>query len=103
MLKLETNPTFKAAVGISVAGVPRPVQIEVEFKYFTAAEWQDYIGANQKSVADTLAEDIVVGWSKVDRPFSPEALRELFNRYPASTQDLWDTFLRELFQAKQKN
>lgn len=103
MLKLETNPTFRAEVGISVAGQPRPVPIEVEFRYFTQEEWTAYIAASQKNVADSLAEDIVVGWAKVDRPFSAEALRALFNLYPSSAQALWEAFMRELFVAKQKN
>jgi hypothetical protein len=103
MLKLQTNPTFRAAVGISVAGQPRPATIEIEYRYFTAREWADYIATNAKSVADSLVEDIVVGWAKVDRPFSAEALRELFDKFPAATQEVWEAFLNELFAAKQKN
>lgn len=103
MFKLQTNPTFKAKVGISVAGQARPAEIEAEFKYLSKAAIAAYFDQLAgKSDAEALAE-ILVGWSGVDAPYSAEALALLLDSYPAAATDLFDAFRRELIEAKRKN
>lgn len=101
--KIQPAPTFKATVGISVAGQAKPAEIEVEFKYLTKNAVRDYFGHLQgKTDAEALAE-IVVGWSGVDVPYDAEMLAGLVNNYPAAAADLFETFRRELLEAKRKN
>ncbi|MDP2792557.1 MAG: phage tail assembly chaperone [Sulfurisoma sp.] len=103
MFKLQPAPTFKAKVGISIAGQARPNEIEVEYRYLTKEAIKTYFDNLQgKADADALAE-IVVGWSGVEEAYSPEALSLLIDNYPAAASDLFDAFRRELLEAKRKN
>ncbi len=103
MFKLQSNPTFKAKVDISVAGQARPAEIEVEFKYLSKAAIKEYFDRLQgKDDAEALVE-IVVGWSGVDEAYSAESLALLINNYPAAAADLFEAFRRELLEAKRKN
>ena len=103
MFKLQSNPTFKVKVPISVAGEKRQPEIEVEFKYLNKEAVKAYFdGLPGKTDAEALAE-IVVGWAGVDEAYSPEALAMLVDNYPAAAADLFGTFQRELLEAKRKN
>lgn len=103
MLKLQPFPTFKCPAHISIAGQERPIEIEVEFKYFGKKDLAAYYaGLAGKSDADGLSE-IMVGWGKVDAPYSREALETLLENYPRSAADLFEAFRRELLEAKRKN
>ncbi len=101
--KLQSNPTFKAKVGISIAGDSKPAEIEVEFKYLSKTAIKTYFDSLQgKTDADAL-DDIIVGWNGVDQPYSTEALATLIDNYPAAASDLFEAFRRELIEAKRKN
>ena len=103
MFKLQPNPTFKTKVAISVAGEKRQPEIEVEFKYLNRERVREYFDNLQgKTDAEALAE-IIVGWSGVDEAYSPEALAILLDNYPAAAADLFESFRRELLEAKRKN
>ena len=103
MFKLQPNPTFKAKVGISIAGAARPAEIEVEFKYLSKDAIKEYFDRLQgKTDAEALGE-IIVGWSGVDEAYSATALELLVDNYPAAASDLFETFRKELLEAKRKN
>lgn len=103
MFKLQPNPTFKAKVGISIAGQTRPAEIEVEYRYLSKAKVKEFFdNLGGKNDAEALSE-IIVSWSGVEEAFSAEALGELVDNYPAASADLFDTFRRELLEAKRKN
>lgn len=103
MFKLQSNPTFRVRVGISVAGQSRPAEIDVEYRYLSKSEIKTYFdGIQSKDDADALSE-IIVGWSGVDAAYSREALDTLLGNYPAAASDLFDAFRRELLEAKRKN
>lgn len=103
MLKLQASPTFKAKVGISVAGATRPTEIDVEFRYLNKEAIKTYFdGLQGKTDAEALAE-IIVGWSGVDAPYDIASLTALIDNYPAAAADLFETFRRELLEAKRKN
>lgn len=103
MFKIQPNPTFKTKVGISVPGQAKPAEIEVEFNYFTRKALRDYFDhISGKEDVEALGE-IIVGWSGVDVPYSPEALAELLDNYPAAAGDLFEAFRREVLEAKRKN
>lgn len=103
MFKLQPNPTFKAKAGISIAGQARPAEIEVEFRYLSKDALKGYFDSLPgKTDAEALAE-IVVSWSGVDQAYSAEALALLVDNYPAAATDLFETFRKELLEAKRKN
>lgn len=104
MLKIQPNPTFKAKVGIPVPGQAKDAQIEVEFKYMTREEWQDFLKVRGESMTDDdAAREVVVGWSGVDEAFSLDALSTLLKFYPMAATAIAEVYLRELFKAKQGN
>jgi hypothetical protein len=103
MFKLQPKPTFKAKVGISIAGAPRPAEIEVEFKYLSKDGIKTYFdGLPGKADSEALSE-IIVGWAGVDEPYSIAALEMLLDNYPAAASDLFETFRHELLEGKRKN
>jgi hypothetical protein len=103
MFKIQNNPTFKTKAQISVPGQTRPAEIEVEFKYLTRKALKAYFdGISGKTDEEALGE-IIVGWSGVDTDYSPEALAELLDNYPAAAGDLFEAFRREVLEAKRKN
>lgn len=103
MFKLQPNPTFKAQVGIAVAGQDKPAEIEVEYKYLGKSRLKSYFEAlDGKSDAEALAE-IMVGWAGIDADYSPAALATLLDNYPTAAADLFEAFRRELLEARRKN
>ena len=103
MFKLQPNPTFKAKVGLSVAGAAKPVEIEVEFRYLKKSEVKAFFdNLDGKNDAEALTE-ILIGWSGIDQPYTADALALLLDNYPASARDLFGAFSRELLEARTKN
>lgn len=106
IIKLNPDPTFKASVGVSIAGYAEPVPVDFEFKYFPADEREAFfkkLDADGASVAETL-EQLVVGWGKqIDTGFSLDSLRQFLRNYPAAGNDIWRGYLREVGGSKVKN
>jgi len=103
MLKIQTPPTFKIPVGITVAGEDKPTEIEVEFRYLKKSEHLAYLnGIGDKTDSVSLGE-IIVGWAKVDAPYSAENLALFLDNHPPAARELFDAFTRALSEAKAKN
>lgn len=106
IIKLNPDPTFKAVVGVSIAGQAEPVPVEFEFKYFPADEREAYfkrLETDETSIADALGH-LIVGWGKqIDSPFSPIALQQFLRNYPAAGRDIWHGYVREVGASKVKN
>lgn len=101
--KLQPNPTFKAPVPISVPGETKSPEIVVEFRFLGRKAVADYFrGLGGKSDAEALA-GIIAGWEGVDAEYSPAALAQLLDNYPAAASDLFEAYRRELLEAKRKN
>ena len=98
--RLQPNPTFKAKVKIPVPGQARSSEVEFEFRHFSQSDFDGMM--QEKSVRDTLTDDVIVGWSGVDTPFSTEALKQLFDNYPGAGAVVFQTFVDELFTDKAK-
>lgn len=102
MFKLQPNPTFKARAPISIPG-HKPAEIEIEFKHLSREKSREFFeNIAGKTDAEALGE-IVVGWSGVDQAYSEEALAVLLDNFPSSAASIFETFRRELFEAKTKN
>lgn len=101
--KLQPNPTFRAPVDISVPGEAEPARIEIEFRHLGRKAVEAYFreAAGQPDVEGLAG--IIVGWDGVDTPYSPEALGQLLDAYPASALEIVEAFRGELLEAKRKN
>lgn len=109
MFKLNPSPTFKAEVPLSVAGMAKPMAIEVEFRHKTATGIQKWMeGAAGRQDVEVL-DEIIAGWSRVmddaGNPvvYSTGALSTLLENYPAAKWELLAAYKAELTEAKRKN
>jgi len=92
--KLTPDPRFFAPVKLTVPGQPEPVELDLEFKYLPADEYEAWWEARKDApLRDSLAE-LVLGWSGVVDgngkavEFSASAFAALLNNYPASGVEL---------------
>ena len=99
----QQNPTFRVRVAISQPGKKSAGDIEFEFLYLSkSAVRAMYESIEGKTDAEVLSE-IIVNWSGVDEPYSPDALERLIDLFPASAMDIHNAFRSELMEAKRKN
>lgn len=100
-LKLVANPTFKAKVGIPVAGGD-PVDVEMTFKHRTKADLEEFIKTRAgKDDIDSFME-MVTGW-ELDDPFSKENAETLLQNYAGAGLATFKTYIDQLVQARIKN
>ena len=102
-LKLQPNPTFTANAEISVPGQDKPARVTVTFKHLSKNKIKDYFANLEgKSDAEALGE-IITGWDGIDEKFSPDALAELLDNYPAAGGELFECFRANLMESRRKN
>lgn len=102
MFKLEPKPTFIVPVDIHVPGEGKG-KINAEFLFLDKDTRDEYVsGLKDKSNLEALAE-IMVGWSEIDAPFTPDNLKKLLNTYSTSSTALFEAFFNELSGAPVKN
>lgn len=108
MFKLNPNPTFLAAVALSVPGLSQPVEIQVTFKHKNKAALDAWMKTTNKNDAEILSE-IIESWSGIkddkgdEVPYSMTALTDLLSNYPVAHTEFCRAYLRELTEAKRKN
>jgi hypothetical protein len=107
--RLNPNPTFKAAVPLSVPGLEQPLSVSMTFRHKTQEQLADWMArAPGRSDPDVLGE-VLVDWDGVQDddggpvPFSYANLVALLGNYPASKGEIFSTYLAELTKAKRKN
>lgn len=108
MFKLNPNPTFKAAVKVTVPGGD-PLPIEFEFKHKTRTglgEWKKNLeGKNDMEIVP----EFIAGWSGVinetgdQEPWSVEAFANLCENYHAAVIEVYDGYLLALTESRAKN
>lgn len=100
-LKLIPDPTFKAKVGIPVAGGP-DADVEFVFKYRTKDELAEFRKSldGLNDVDATMA--MVSGW-ELDDAFTPENLSILFQQRIAAPEAIFRTYMHELTGARLGN
>ena len=109
MFRLNPAPTFAATAHISAPGLAQPLALSLTFRHKTAAQAQAWLANAGQSTDEALLGDVLAGWSGVqddagaDVPYSPAALAELLNNYPAAKGEIFRTYLRELTESKAKN
>jgi len=100
-LKLVANPTFRAKVGIPVAGAV-PVEIEFVFRHRTKTDLDAWISARtDKSDPDSFME-MVESW-ELDDPYTRENVETLLENYIGTALATYRVYIDQLVQAKLKN
>ena len=109
MIKLVPNPKFTCRVDLSTPGEETTREIGITFRHKTKDAVQNWIdSAVNKSDVDVLAE-VIDSWSDVvsesgeSISYSPQALADLLQNYPAAHQEIFKKYLRELTESKRKN
>lgn len=100
-LKLVAAPTFKAKVGIPVAG-GIPVEVEMTFKHRTKVELEAFFKARAgKSDADSFL-DMVSAW-ELDEELNQTNVHVFLENYHGAGIETLRKYIDELVQAKVKN
>lgn len=103
-LLLQAHPTFKAKVGIPIAG-GAAVEVEFTFKHRTKTELQQFGErvVQQEGIFDAaLLMDYVLGWDLADE-FNTESVNLLLENYIGAPLLIWQTYANELTANKLKN
>lgn len=100
-LKLIANPTFKAKVGIPVAGGD-PVEIELTFKHRTKSALDEFIKTRTEKSDSESFLDMVVAWD-LDDVFSKDSVDTLLENYAGAGLATFRVYIDQLIQAKIKN
>lgn len=100
-LTLKAAPTFRAKVGIPVAG-GSPVPVEFVFKHRTKTELEQFMASRAgASDLDSVLE-MAEGWD-LSEPFDREGVELLLENYGGAALALYVAYVDELLQAKRKN
>ena len=100
-LKLVANPTFRAKVGIPVAGGVE-VPVEFVFKHRTKTALDEWIKSRtDKGDIDSFME-MVEGWDLED-PFNRENVETLLENYIGTALATYRVYVDQLIQSKLKN
>ena len=103
MAKLTLNPapTFKAKVGIPVAG-GAAVDVEFTFRHRTKTQLEEFVKSRADQTDVSSFMDMVVGWELEDA-FGVPAVELLLENYIGAAVATYRTYLRELIEGKAKN
>ena len=100
-LKLIANPTFKAKVGVPVAGGV-PVEVELVFKHRTQTELDAFMESRDGKPNSETFLDMVQGWDLEDE-FNPGNVDLLLQNYIGTTVVAYRVYVDELVKTKLKN
>lgn len=98
---LVANPTFKAKVGIPVAG-GEPVEVEFTFKHRTKTALEEFIATREKQGDVETFMEMVSGWGLADE-FNKENVTVLLENYIGAALETFRVYLDQLVQARLKN
>lgn len=100
-LSLKANPTFKAKVGIPVAG-GAAVDVEFEFRHKTKKELAEFLDGATEMTDKSSIMATVCGWELSD-PFNEDSVDQLIQNYHGAARAIVNAYLIELSQVKIKN
>ncbi len=112
--KLNPNPTFEAAISLTVPGQAEPVPVRFTFAHMGRKALQAWMDepVKAKAAGQDLADfdapwlgKAVQGWHADDiaEPFTAENFARLLEQYPSSGTDLYVGFVRALTESRAKN
>lgn len=100
-LSLKASPTFKASVGIPVAG-GETVAVLMEFKHRTKSELEDFMKTRGGKTDTESFMEIVLGWDLEDK-FNTENVEQLLQSYIGAALATLHVYVDELVRHKAKN
>lgn len=100
-LSLQPNPTFKAKVGIPVAG-DEPADVEFTFKHRAWPDLLAWVEASKDKTDVEVVQDLAVGW-ELDDAFTAENITRLCENYAGANAAIYAAYLRELRGVRTKN
>lgn len=108
-LKLVAAPTFKAKVGVPVAGGEK-VEVVMEFKHRTRDQWDEWVAIARSKENDPVSAEAdlnkfleyVVGWD-LEEEFNRENAALLLQNYYGSGMAAMRVYAEELWSNKLKN
>lgn len=100
-LKLQPEPIFKEKVGIHVPGSV-PSRVEFTFKHRTRDEIQKLLEQLGEMDDTAMIMAVASGWDLVD-DFTEANVAELAQSYVAAPKEIFETYLRALTGAREKN
>lgn len=103
MAKLSINaaPTFKAKVGIPVAG-GADVEVEFTFKHRTQKQYTQFLKDLGEKTLDDIFPELVEGW-ELDEKFTPENIGVFLENYHRASNEVFEKYSDELRKARVKN
>ena len=103
MAKLTINaaPTFKAKVGIPVAG-GEVMEVEFTFKHRTRAQLHEFSTSTaERSDAESFM-DLVCGWN-FEEEFTADAVETMLQNYLGAARETIRVYIEQLTASKAKN
>ena len=100
--RLIANPTFWATVLIPAPGTAAQ-PLELEFRHRTRSQLKAFGESLSGRTDDQIVPEMIVSWRGADAEFSPEALVELLEQYPAAAGEIAAAYFREHTAAARKN
>lgn len=100
-IKLEAEPTFKAAVPVPVPGAGI-TPVEFTFKHRTRKGVVEWLEKDKESDDVAMVQAVATGW-ELDDPFTPDNIAKLCDNYAGAGFAIVQTYLDELRGARAKN
>lgn len=100
-LTLKAAPTFRAKVGIPVAG-GASVDVMFTFKHRTKTELVEFVSTRADKTDEDSFLDMVTGWDLEDE-FGPDAVKLLLENYIGAAVATYEAYKAELVKAKPGN
>lgn len=101
-LKLNPDPTFRAKVGIPVAGAEKPALVEFTFKHRPRSVLGPWAEQTKGAKDVDLVLDCATGWELTDE-FNRENVERLCDNYPGAGLAVLRTYMTELAGLREKN
>lgn len=109
MFKLVPEPTFTAAVALSVPGQAERLEVKFTFKHKNRTALQVWINSASSKKDYELLGEVMVSWSGLydaagePVPYSLTALTDLIENYGTAHVEIYKTYFDELTKSKEKN
>lgn len=110
MFKIVANPTFTATVRLSIPGSDVPGAVQITFRHKGTRALHAWLASAAKRETDTeFLGEIIENWQGVadvdGQPlaYTPDALAQLLDAYPAAGKEIIQAYNRQLADARAGN
>jgi len=109
MFKINPNPTFTAAVPLTVPGLPEPLEVNFTFRHKNEAQLAAWVLESKGHDEVAVLHGLIVSWSGIkddegnEVPYSLTALTDLVGNYWAAKDEIATAYRKELRESKIKN